>query len=399
MATYAQLVELAQNAYSIRGKHLLTYGIDSFAEHLPREVSQANDEFYAMNKNVPGVMNYDGGGYTEPEDERDIYANNQALSRIPELIPYLDRMNKHLPAELLTSNDYSRRVLHLGAEVLAAKDYGLSKEEMDYIIDEAFPKDYQYFGCRHREYQTCDARWRFEKSESVEDVRKYQNIDSSLRQMIDFYLDDCRYVHKEPESERIDILANCYNADEAYGLYEAMKDRPNKPGFTINQCKGVHDAVGLIIAASEDKTKNHNVTIYYEDGDSRQIPRFSDNYSEGYVQCFKEIIHHNDNGIAGSGAWNNVPYADRKLYFDYFDKHPEKLSELAQAFVDADSDDRWLSDFYAKNFEKFAEIVPESDVKSAGVKHELPRRDKQSVREDALSDISNENDIQKGFGE
>ncbi len=399
MATYAQLVELAHNMDNIHGKHLLTYSIDSFAEHLPREVSQANDRFYDLNKNVPGVMSYDGDGYTEPEDERDIYANNQALSRMAELLPYLERMNKHLPAELLTSDNYSRRVLHLGAEILEAQDKGLSKEEMDYLIDEAFPQDYQYFGCKHKEYQTCDARWRFEKNEPVEDVRRYQNIDSSIRQMVDFYLEDCRYVGKEPESEKIDILANCYNSDEAYGLHEAMKDRPHKPGFTVNQCKGVHDAVGLLIAASEDKTKNRDVTIYYEDGGSRQIPRFSDNYSEGYVQSFDEIIHHKDNEIVGHGAWNNVPNADRKLYFEYFDKHPEKLSELTQVFIDTNSEDRWMSDFYAKNPEKFAEIVPESDVKSAGAKRDLPRRDKQSVREEAASDISDERDMQRGFGE
>ena len=310
MATYMELKGLAENMSSIRKGNLLKYNIDDFAEHLPRFVRSANDAFVAANHGVPGVLDYDMSGFTEPEDERDCYANNQALARLDEVIPYLEKINPYLKEGYTESSGYSMHLLHLCDELLEAKQHGLSDEAIDYMCTHAIPRDAGFFGCKHYEYDTYDARIRFQDGMSVEEVSQYQAMDLSLRQIVDFYRDDCRRKDCDIDPSVVALLASAYNSGEAYGLYDAIRDGVENGGLTVAQAKGVHDAIGCLLNEPNDG--------------------FETMRCEGYVQSFAEII------------------TQDATSFEFFDRHPEKLMTLALDFKENSSNIPWISDYYDK---------------------------------------------------
>ena len=133
MATYAELKELSQHMDRIDDSVFMGFDIEGMPNHLPRNVRRANDAFVAANKDVPGVMDYDASGFTEPEDEHDCFINNQALTRLPEVMPYLEKMNQYVKEGGLEDKGYSMYMLHLGAKILNGKDKGLSDEQCDYL--------------------------------------------------------------------------------------------------------------------------------------------------------------------------------------------------------------------------------------------------------------------------
>lgn len=325
MSTFKELQDLSKNMDIIQKVAPMSYDIDSFAEHLPLNVRRANDIFVANNKHVPAVLDYDELGYTEPEDERDCFANNQALLRLPELIPYLEQANKGLEDGATEKSNYSQLALHLGAEILKAKDAGFTKEQMDYLVDEAFKHDFPYFGCKHYEYDLCDARGKFLDGMSVDKVREYQNMNPAVKQAVDFYTDHFMSRNQPVPDDGVKLIASANSMDEAYGLYSHLVyDTDN---VTVTQGEEIHKAIGQIIEASKDDKYNPNVTIKYEDGDTSEIPRLSSRYSEGYVDAMAEMIN-----------------KDERLA-----QHPEKLQDLTKDFIENGGAERWISSYFEQN--------------------------------------------------
>ena len=96
MATYAELKELYQNRNQIKDKELIAnINIDAF-DKVPKEYAIPHDEFVKANSGLKGVMDYDKRNYTEPEDYRLCFQCNQAIARIDEVMPYLDKINESL---------------------------------------------------------------------------------------------------------------------------------------------------------------------------------------------------------------------------------------------------------------------------------------------------------------
>lgn len=335
MATFAELKHLSENMEQLNEVSwaLNQYDIDSFAEHLPPDVRRANDLFTEANKHVPGWLDYNDMGFTEPEDERDCFANNLAIVRLPELIPYLEQANKNLDAKDIESDSYSMHALHLGAEILKAKDARFTKEQMDYLCDEAFKHDFPYFGCKHYEYDTCDARARFMNGMSVDKVREYQNMNPNVKQAVDFYTDHCEAHDKPVDDKAVSLIASAHTMDEAYGLYEHLVYDNNQ--ITVEQGEEIHKAIGQIIDASKDEKYNPKVTMTYPDGDTYELDRLSSRYSEGYVDSMAEMINKN-----------------RRLA-----EHPERLQNLTKDFIEKGGAERWISSYFEQNPESFKESL------------------------------------------
>lgn len=319
MATFRELAQI--NVREIDAKGMMQFDMDMFAEHVPADISARNETFIRQNPGLPGLLDFQVGGWTEPEDERDVIANNQALSRIDEVMPILHRMNKHLDTNQLNNDNYSTRVLHIADEVLMAKDAGLEGSKLDYLIDEAAKKDiqgeYVSFGWKHHEYESCDARWKFELGMTVQEVRKLQNVPSHVKSVVDMYTMNGKYTQ-----EGIDWIINTRNSDEAY----SMSDLIAHGGKTNEQIQTIHDCVERLYAAAEDPVKNVQVDEVWkgfdgEPDETHQLQRFSVEYGGGYVDDLRRMMD---------------------LYPEV-EKNPEKLTAFTEKFIDEGAPHRWVS--------------------------------------------------------
>lgn len=231
MASFVQLKDLSEHMYRLNTVFVPNMDIDSFAEHLPYEARLSNNRFFELNKAIPGVLN--PSVYMEPEEERDCYANNLALCRLPELIPYLEQINVCLDRKAIESDSYSFKTLHLGAELLKAKDSGYDKARMDYLCDEVFSKDFNYFGCKHYEYELCEARLYIDNGFNVNETRILQNVPRHTKQSIGFYVDDCLQNQNPVDFNIVRRISRAVTVDDAYEAYSnavgnrILPDTPN----------------------------------------------------------------------------------------------------------------------------------------------------------------------------
>lgn len=287
------------------------YDLDSFAEHLPSEIRKANQDFVKNNPTLPGLSDYDARGYTEPEDERDCYAANVALSDIKRTMPYLEKMNEHLTNEQLSSKQYSRNVLHLAAECLQAEDDGLSPEAIDFMIDNSFEKDFGYFGCKHYEYNMCQTRQDFKNGLDFDEVKSLSAVPDVARQAVDFYMEK-----KGFEPEGIAVLSKAKDMGLAYGLYDKMVHGRNP--ISVKEADVICDIGNQIY----DYAMNNNRDIS-KPGDEYKNWRVSKVSMEGYVDDLHDAM---------------------PLFRDGRNIDKEMLSDCVKTFLDK-SDTRWFTDF------------------------------------------------------
>lgn len=267
---------------------------DSFCEHVPVNIGRVDKDFYSAfgSEDLFKDCMVDIGKYNhdiEPEDERDMVANNYAVSRLPELIPYLEQVNIHLTEDQINDPNYSHYALHLGSEILMAKDFGFSKECMDYLCDEAFIKDWKYFGCKHNEYATCDARRKFENEISVEDVRFEQNLPTYTSGAIRWYQENCIEHNRPIDREAVRLIGSAYNMEESYALEGCLSD-----GMPIKDATTIHDCISMLVESSKHPELNHMIEEEIEfDGKKEmiQVKRFSADYADAYVESYKELLN------------------------------------------------------------------------------------------------------------
>lgn len=326
MATYDDLKLLSENMFMIKGRELFNQyecRFDKVGEHVPRPLADANNEFVRLNRGLVGVLNFDEYGFTEPEEERDCLSNNFALCHLDELMPFLEKMNEQLSEEDLQSPNYSLRVLHLAAEIYQAKMDDLSEDKMNYLCTESFAKDYKFFGCKHYEYNMCDARRRFEKGFSIDDVRRYQDMDLQYRQILDFYCDLCESRGVKPTESMEHLLSNAVSPDECYELYTAYQS-----GVSEDNLQLIHKEVTNIL----DCLKHPNECPF-----DVNLDKLSASRVPGYVQDCVSIIskleqYDFDTDVISMN--NCLPIVVRKFVeskddsiwiSDYFDKHADRL--------------------------------------------------------------------------
>lgn len=334
MATYQQLKALAENPDKIKNRELInSVDIDGF-DKVPKTVRESHDEFVAANSDIPGVLDYDKLGYTEPEDYRHCFQNNQALSRIDELMPYIDKMN--IPQADVNDSHYSSRILPIGDEILKAKDDGLSEDKLDYLCESIVQRD---LDAPHWERETTVARKYLENFE-VNDVQKFMEGPSDNRQSVSFYIESFYDAYMEswrtenPEvkdemMKGVAVIQKANDSSEAFGLYQAMSWEGIKPEVADK----IHESCNMMISAPKDKNPDVG-------GDDLRMLRFDDNHSlgrtEGYVQSITELV---------------------KEHKSVFEQNPELICDMTKDFIDNGGTQSYISQYYHGEPDKLHDYV------------------------------------------
>ena len=322
MATYAELLDLSQNMDRIRNRVLFDamspigkFDIDSFAEHVPRGISEVNDVFYrSQDPTLPGILDFEKDGFTEPEDHRDIVSAHYALCHLDEVMPYLQQANDALTPEQLNDDRYSFYALRAGAEFLAGKD-SLTEEQMKYLTTEAFLKDFGCGGAKHYEYDVCDARWMFRSEPDVDKVRRMQNLPYEIKfacQLHDIRVDD----------PVVPILEKAETSDGVYELASAYDTR----NVSLENLQLISDCTHMLSEAAKNPDVNKKVLFEFDGFGVKEqdyIDRLSHEYEPGYINSYCELLGEPE-----------------------FQANPEKLKELTQEFITNGGDHRWISEYY-----------------------------------------------------
>ena len=329
MATFAELKDLSQHMDRITGKNAIgTIELDEEGEHISRDARYANDFFVKRNPTVPGVMDYHASGFTEPEDERDCMANNMALARLDELMPYLEKANQGLSSEQLSDPNYSLHALHLGAEILEAKDRSFSEESIDYLCGKPFQRDFPYFGSKHYEYEMTDARWSLEGGVSLDGVKAIQDTNPDNRQSVHFYMDRCKQYGHDCDWDAVRLIGNAHDMGEAFAMYNHIADG----NITVEQGRRIHDAIGRIVEAIPGEY-NVPISMSYDDGSTYKLDRFSRMSMESQVDSMVELVQSDP----------------------FISEHPSVLVPLTDMFIEKGGQERWISEFYEANPEMMNE--------------------------------------------
>lgn len=346
MATYAELKELSQHMDRIDDSVFMGFDIEGMPNHLPRNVRRANDAFVAANKDIPGVMDYDTSGFTEPEDEHDCFINNQALTRLPEVMPYLEKMNQYVKEGGLEDDKYSMYTLHLGAKILNGKDKGLSDEQVDYLCEVAGKKDLGYFGSYR--YSVENVRGMMREGESLSRIKMLESMKEENEQAVNFYRDFCDETYLPKNDEALILIGSSANMGVAYGLQEAMTDKC----VSLNDAKAISECMDKICEAARDPKFNikYESTVEYDDGTSSTYTnsRFATFAMEHYVEDIVENLY-------DKGSFRN---------------HPESLKTMVNDFInDAEVDsatgvpkNQCISRYYDDHKEKYDKILESEKV-------------------------------------
>ncbi len=277
MATYEQLRRM--NSDNVFDKNLMDF--ETSRHKLPNENRTASDAFYESNKLLPGVMFTEG--YTEPEEYRDIMANNRALSRIDEVKPILERFNEHLTAEQLEDQNYSYRVLRFADSVLTAKDAGLSDDVIDYMCDEAFPRDYEsrYFGSAWRDYHTNNVVYLADRKGYNLDVIKV--FEGSIREnesALETYLDLFENPNDIADSDGLKAIAQAPNFYASSEIEDALRNRDISEKGALEISKSLK----VLVDAESNPDVNRWVTSTIDEKAIGSSHRLSSVYHGGYVR-------------------------------------------------------------------------------------------------------------------
>lgn len=250
MATYEQLRRM--NSDNVFDKNLMDF--ETSQHKLPNENRTASDAFYESNKLLPGVMSTEG--YTEPEEYRDIMANNRALSRIDEVKPILERFNEHLTAEQLEDQNYSRRVLRFADSVLTAKDAGLSDEVIDYMCTDAFARDYdgKYFGSPWRDYHMNNAVYLARDKGLNADLVRVIDETATLETdaCIESYIDSFENPNEYADERVIKIIGSMPSYTSASAITDAIVEND----ITLSGAEEIAKAVNVHHEAAKNPEVN-----------------------------------------------------------------------------------------------------------------------------------------------
>ena len=212
-------------------------------DHVSSNQSQWNNEFVKSHGDIPGVLDFYKCGFTEPEDYRDCYNNNYALARIEESMQYLEKFNKYLTAEELESPDYSLYTLHLAAECLNAHDSYLTTEQIDYMIDKGFPRDKDFFGGNHYEYNMFQICNDFEAGRTFEEEDVILSSNPSAATSVGFFINKYGF-----DEDYIKVIGKNESSGAAFGVYEYIS-------------RHINDNKGEILAKADVMTNVAN-TLY-----------------------------------------------------------------------------------------------------------------------------------------
>lgn len=346
MATYAELKELSQHMDRIDDSVFMGFDIEGMPNHLPRNVRRANDAFVAANKDVPGVMDYDTSGFTEPEDEHDCFINNQALTRLPEVMPYLEKLNKYVKEGGLEDSKYSMYTLHLGAKILNGKDKGLDDEQIDYLCKIAGEKDLGYFGCY--KYSVENVRGMMREGEPLARIKMLESMKEENDQSVNFYRNFCDEVRLPKNDEAMILIGSSANMGVSYGLQEALTD----DGVSLKDAKAISECMDMICAAELDPKLNVKYVNHVEHDDGTTSDYDTSRFHTFAMEHYVEDITKN---LYAEGVFKN---------------HPESLKTLVKDFVNDTAVNpetgvplnNCISAYYGEHKDKYDKILSEEKV-------------------------------------
>lgn len=350
MASFNDLVEL-QNDIIAGEKHIVVpndfaiESLDSVGDHLPDSVRLNNDTFVNMNAGIPGVMNFDAAGYTEPESRRDCWANNYALAHLNEIMPYLEKMNQYLSDEQISSPDYSKYTLHLAAECMQAQsatmsDKPLSDEKVDFMIETATQKDYGYFGCKHHEYNMFQIRRDFQdRNMSIDNERVMTAINDESRLAVELYCDTVGF-----DKQVIETIGRCNDMDVACAIEDCLEQNniDIKQADTLVKCMNrIND-----YAHSEENVNS--------DG-GRRISMYR---MEQNTQAFVNVINQYPRIGNNEAKMNMIAsnFIDDKTHSDlasYIDDNPDDMKMYSEGMGDEHIMQFYTGSIPVKNMQSF----------------------------------------------
>ena len=332
MATYAELKELYQNRNQIKDKELIAnINIDEF-DKVPTEYSIPHDEFVKANSGLKGIMDYDKRGYTEPEDYRLCFQCNQAIARIDEVMPYLDKINESLEKRgvdinsFKDSSSYSTRLLPLGDEILRARDAGVVEEYADYLCSEIAPRDTD---APHWMRETTEARRFLQRGYALDQVKSFMEGNPEVRQSVDLFVRDCEHNQTSTDymMKGVSVITKCKDMDSAYAISDTM----TRAKFSPEAADAIRESYEMMMNAPDDK--NPMIPAINE-------RRFEVNHMIGSADRYIGDI---------------TSFASE--HQSIMDAHPELIKEMTQDFIDNGKSNRSLSSYFHNEPDKTHDFV------------------------------------------
>lgn len=358
MATYAQLKELSEHMDKLDTSVFMDFDVEEMPYHMPSRVIRASEAFYAANKNVPGIMN--PTVWDDPEPMKGAFLNNYALTHLPELMPLIDEMNKHLDESKLNESDYSKYVLGSAAEINCAVKNDMEKDKIDYLCEIAVTKEWSWGGYRSR---VVEARRRFYDGETVEHARFIDDLKDENMQSVDFYREFCSENNLPVNDKALHVIGTAANMGVAYGLQDAIKYN----NLSADEAKAISSCLDDYVKAAYDKNVNYKYEAHWiykddkgvEHDESSMHSRFDTFANESVVE---DIIHMED--------FRHHPKTLKKLVNDFInDKSTYTEKEEGETMtVEYKKPYTCLSHYYEDHKEQYAELLAE-ETKS------IPKKD------------------------